>query len=68
MFGNYNISSYSMGIILTMKFGEVLTVGWWIYVLIMSPSMLFTGGFEEFFLGLFAIVVLLMLPMVFYKP
>ena len=63
----YNISSYSMGIILTMKFGEVLTVGWWIYVLIMSPSMLFTGGFEEFFLGLFAVGILLILPMVFYK-
>ena len=48
-----------------MNIGGVLTTMWWIYVLIMAPSMLFTGGFYEFILGLFAILVLLLIPLLF---
>jgi hypothetical protein len=47
--------------------GSILSVMWWIYVLIMSPAILFSGGFEEFFIGLFALVILLLLPAIFYK-
>ena len=46
---------------------NILTTMWWVYVLIMSPSILFSAGVEEFFIGLFAIFILLILPMVFYK-
>ena len=65
MFRSYSTSSYSMGTVTTMS--TVLTVMWWIYVLIMAPSMLFTGGFYEFVLGLVAVAILLMLPAIFYK-
>ena len=47
--------------------GSILSVMWWVYVLIMSPAILFSGGFEEFFLGLLVMIILLMLPAVFYK-
>ena len=48
--------------------GTILSVAWWIYILIMSPAMLFSGGFEEFFIGLFATFILLLVPFIFYKP
>lgn len=47
--------------------GTVLSVMWWAYVLIMSPFILFSGGFEEFFIGMFSILILLMLPFIFYR-
>ena len=46
----------------------ILSVAWWIYVLIMSPTLLFSGGLEEFFIGFFAMLILLLLPAIFYKP
>ena len=67
MFRSYSISAYSMGTVATMNISGILTTMWWIYVLIMTPSMLFTGGFYEFVLGFFAVVILLMLPAIFYK-
>ena len=47
--------------------GTILSVMWWVYVLIMSPFILFSGGFEEFFIGIFSILILLMLPFIFYR-
>jgi len=58
-------NSYKLVILLI---GSILSMMWWAYVLIMSPFMLFTGGIEEFFGGLFAIFILLLLPLIFYKP
>ena len=46
----------------------ILSVAWWIYVLIMSPMILFSGGVEEFILGILVMLVLLLLPAIFYKP
>ena len=44
---------------------NVLSAMWWIYILIMSPAILFSGGFEEFFMGFFAIIVMLIIPFIF---
>ena len=44
---------------------NVLSAMWWIYILIMSPALLFSGGFTEFFVGFIATIVLLLLPFVF---
>ena len=66
MYWNPNTCSYCTGTE-SMNMGVVLTAMWWIYVLIMAPSMLFTGGFYEFVLGLVAVAILLMLPAIFYK-
>jgi len=68
MFGDYICSSYSIYVDPLMKIDEILTTAWWVYVLAVSPFMLFTGGIEEFFGGLFAIFILLLLPLIFYKP
>ena len=57
-------NSYKLVVLLI---SDILMAAWWIYILIMSPSMLFSGGVYEFFLGLFATVILLALPMVFHK-
>ena len=48
--------------------GTILSVAWWIYVLVMSPMILFSGGIEEFILGFFAMIILFLLPFIFYKP
>jgi len=48
--------------------GAILSMMWWAYVLIMSPVLLFSGGIEEFLGGLFAIFIMLLLPLIFYKP
>ena len=48
--------------------GMILSMMWWVYVLIMSPFILFAGGFQEFIMGFFALVILLILPLIFYKP
>ncbi len=47
---------------------DLLLIAWYIYVLIMSPFMLFSGGIEGFLVGILAVLVLLVLPFVFYKP
>ena len=46
---------------------DFLLIAWYIYVLIMSPFMLFSGGFEQFLVGMLAVLVLLVLPFIFYK-
>ena len=46
---------------------EVLSLIWWIYIIIMSRVILFSGGIEEFFIGIVAMLVLLILPLIFYK-
>ena len=47
--------------------GGILSGIWWIYVLIMSPSILFSGGIEEFFIGILAVIVLLLVPFIFMR-
>ena len=46
----------------------ILSVAWWIYILVMSPMILFSGGIEEFVLGILVMIVLLLIPFIFYKP
>ena len=46
----------------------ILAIMWWAYVLVMSPMILFSGGIEEFVLGILVMIVLLLIPFIFYKP
>ena len=47
--------------------GGILSAIWWIYILIMSPSILFSGGIEEFFIGILAVIVLMLIPFIFMR-
>ncbi len=64
-----NFSRYCSSISCTSNMVNiVLSIMWWIYVLVMSPMILFSGGFLEFVLGLFLTFILLLIPFIFYKP